>query len=432
MNDRMDTSSDFVFPGGRGSRRAGNHLRRCGSVRRGGSSTRASPSQDCQSKSIVGWLSEAVQDTRRPRRANVHNELSRRDALTRLAGVAGVGALAGASPSLVWAQEKETQEAAEPHDGQAVGTARLTPEVRAAVKRGLEFLAKPGQQAKDGSWPGLYPVGFTSLALMAFMLEGNVPGRGRYGNSMEGAVAYLVAKGRTQRGVMANLATPQIMYEHGLAVLALSEAWGQSRNSRIRTALRRGVDVILRSQNETGGWRYKPDSRDADLSITTMQFIALLSAKEAGIVVPQTTMVRAEKYILGMQNKENGRFGYVTAAEGGIAMTAAAVTSLMLYGKGQLPAARRGLAALKAELASAEMKLGGHFFYSNYYSVQAMYQAGDAEFQAWYPKISSFLLSSQKSDGSWHQRQQQGPAYCTAMAILILGVPYRFLPIYQR
>jgi squalene cyclase len=44
-----------------------------------------------------------------------------------------------------------------------------------------------------------------------------------------------------------------------------------------------------------------------------------------------------------------------------------------------------------------------------------------------------YLARAQNPDGSWPGQGEEGePAYATSMAILILGVPYRFLPIYQR
>jgi hypothetical protein len=71
------------------------------------------------------------------------------------------------------------------------------------------------------------------------------------------------------------------------------------------------------------------------------------------------------------------------------------------------------------------------YYYAHYYAVQAMYQAGEKYYQAWYPQIQQALLRRQRSDGSW-TGGRGGTAYSTAMAVLILGVPYRYLPIYQR
>ena len=57
-----------------------------------------------------------------------------------------------------------------------------------------------------------------------------------------------------------------------------------------------------------------------------------------------------------------------------------------------------------------------------------MYQAGDKHFNMWYPKISSALLKKQNEDGSWGNKNPVE----TGFAILTLGVPYRYLPIYQK
>ena len=76
---------------------------------------------------------------------------------------------------------------------QSVGVARLTPEVRTAITKGLEYLSKEGSQRADGSWGGdQNRVAETSLTLMAFMLQGHVPGRGQYGRNMENAISFLL------------------------------------------------------------------------------------------------------------------------------------------------------------------------------------------------------------------------------------------------
>ena len=54
----------------------------------------------------------------------------------------------------------------------------VTPQAQAAIKRGLEFLAR--YQSQDGSFSsgregGAYPVAMSSLAGMAFLANGNTP-----------------------------------------------------------------------------------------------------------------------------------------------------------------------------------------------------------------------------------------------------------------
>ena len=331
---------------------------------------------------------------------------------------------------------------------QRVSVVRLTPEVRTAITKGLEYLAKPESRNKDGSWGGASnPVAETSLSLMAFMLQGHVPGRGRYGQIMENGLEYLILKGQSQRGFLGTPNNHAGMYEHGLAVLALSEAWGQSKDRRIRNTLSLAVQKILSSQNRmtvklppddpgaaefpAGGWRYNPEPRDADLSMTVMQLVALNSASESGIAVPKQTFELATNYVLACQDTTNGGFKYMpNHGEPGFARSAAGVMSLIMSGHRGDKATQRGLAYLKAYPSQKFDQNFPRFHYSHYYAVQAMYQSGEVSFQAWYPRISATILAKQQADGSWSGAH--GQAYGTSLSILILGVPYRYLPIYQR
>ena len=324
-----------------------------------------------------------------------------------------VGLLAQTAP-LALAQE----------EGAKVQVAELSPEAERAIDNALKYLAKT--QAPDGSWSREHKAGITSLALMAFMLKGDFPKQGLYGRGLDRAVQFLLAKAKAGGGYFGGN-----MYEHGLATLALSEVWGMSDQKEIRDTLKQAVQVILKSQSPTGGWRYEPLPKDADISVTVMQIVALNSAKEAGIYVPQKTIDRAIKYVKSLQVRFTGGFGYTSPGNEGFARTAAGVTSLLMCGedpKGR--EIRSGLAYLEKN-AAENMKGGEWYFYGHYYAVQAMYQAGETYYQQWYPQIQQALLRKQQPDGSW-AGPQTGTDGSTAIAVLILGVPYRFLPIYQR
>jgi squalene cyclase len=302
----------------------------------------------------------------------------------------------------------------------AVRVADLSPAAEQAIDRGLRFLAE--HQNKDGSWGRDHHVANTALALMAFMVKGYFPEKEPYGDVMTRGLDVLLREARGG-GYMG-----RSMYEHGLATLALSEVWGQtSRSDEVRDVLKKAVGVILRSQSGEGGWRYQPDGRDADISVTVMQLVALASAKEAGILVPDETITRATRYIKSCQNS-NGGFGYRGPYDPGFARTAAGVTSLLMCGEKNSEAVRRGLDYLM-KMPESKFQTGNQWYhYGHYYAVQAMYQAGESYYQEWYPRLRDALVSSQGRDGSWTGRGE----YCTPMSILILGVPYRFLPIYQR
>ena len=302
----------------------------------------------------------------------------------------------------------------------AVPVAELTPDVEKAIQGGLDWLLRT--QAADGSWGGSYKTASTALGLMAFMVKGNFPERPPYGAELSKAVGFLLSQSSVD-GYMGSS-----MYEHGLATLALSEAWGMSRQDEIRDGLKRAVTVILRAQNKDGGWRYNPMPADADLSVTVMQIVALASAKEAGILVPDTTIQKAVEYVLSCRHKESGGFGYQPGGEPAFERSAAGVMSLFMSGQRENPAVQAGLAYL-LKLPGTVFADSGQYFYGHYYAVQSMYQAGDKYYQEWYPRIRDALLKRQdQTDGHWQDPHGIG----TPMAILILGVPYRFLPIYQR
>ena len=73
-----------------------------------------------------------------------------------------------------------------------------------------------------------------------------------------------------------------------------------------------------------------------------------------------------------------------------------------------------------------------HFFYSAYYTSQALFQLGNNYWHVYRPHMHKLLLEGQQRNGSWINNENQGASYSTAMAILALTVEYRLLPIYQR
>jgi len=305
---------------------------------------------------------------------------------------------------------------------ESVGIAELSPKTEAAIDRGLQFLSN--SQLDDGTWGTPYPVAKTSLGLMAFMLRGNFPDEPPYGAKLARAVNYLIDTSEKGGGYMGSS-----MYAHGLATLALSEVWGMSEREELRDVLKAAVKVIIGSQNKQGGWRYKPEPQDADISVTVMQIVALASASEAGIHVPQEVIDKALIYVKNCQNRFKGGFGYTPSGGPGFARTAAGVMSLQMCGERNTRAVKAGLYFLK-QYPDKKFTMETHYFYAHYYAIQAMYQAGEEHYETWYPRIRNALLSKQTGNGSW--KSGNGDAYATGMAILILGVPYRFLPIYQR
>ena len=73
-----------------------------------------------------------------------------------------------------------------------------------------------------------------------------------------------------------------------------------------------------------------------------------------------------------------------------------------------------------------------HYYYGHYYAVQAMYLAGGDYWSTWWPAIRHELLSKQAANSGGWLGHYAGGAYSTAMSLIILQMPKRYLPIFQK
>ena len=64
-------------------------------------------------------------------------------------------------------------------------------------------------------------------------------------------------------------------------------------------------------------------------------------------------------------------------------------------------------------------------------NLSLMYLAGAEHWSTWWPAIRDELLAKQASNGPWLDHHAGG-AYATAMSLIILQMPKRYLPIFQR
>jgi len=311
-----------------------------------------------------------------------------------------------------------------------VDIAEMTPETETAISRALAWLART--QNANGSWGGAHQPGVTALTLMAFMVQGHFPDYPPYGDQLSKGVDFLLATAKEGGGYM-GVGQPEGMYDHGLATLALSEVWGMSKRDDIRDALKQAVEIIIRAQSPKGGWRYSPQPQTGDVSVTVTQIVALASAQEAGILVPDRVLKRATDFVKTLYIKGHG-FLYAVGYNSNFARTACGTTALLIGGERDAVETRDALRNLGRRdpwwYQAYDKTPPKAYYYGNFYAIQAVYQAGDQYYHSWYAKIRDELLKTQQPDGRWSKLDIYGTA--TPLAVLILGVPYRFLPIYQR
>jgi hypothetical protein len=316
----------------------------------------------------------------------------------------------------------------------------VTPEALRAVIKGLDHLAST--QADDGSWitggGQAYPVAMTGLAGTAFLAHGNSPTRGKYAKNVQGAVEYLV-RCSTSTGLITGPGqdSGMPMHGHGFALMFLASAYGmitkESLRRQVGDAVRKAVTLTSQGQSGAGGWTYTPGTGDEG-SVTVTQVQALRAAQNAGFLVPKAVIDEAGNYLEKCRTREGG-IQYSLGSGGGprLPISAAAVATLYNAGQFESPIAVDCLKYVWDQFRASEEwnKGGGHAFYTHLYASQGFYMAGDAYWDAYFPKTRDQLIAMQGGDGSWNG-DGIGQVFGTSIAVIILQLPYKYLPVFQR
>ena len=320
---------------------------------------------------------------------------------------------------------------------------RVDEKTEAVLNGALKWLAS--KQAPNGEWATTeeekrHPVAIAGYALMAFLACGHLPGEGEYGRNVSAGVQYLLDRTQAE-GYIGNPNDDKYMYGHGIACTALAEIYGQTKAASMRPKLEKAIKLILVSQSKDdihdGGWRYRPMPRDADISVTVLQVVALRSAKNAGLAVPQKTIDDAVKYVKRCFMPREGGFVYQPkpGQEPGFARTAAAIYSLQVCGLYDDPLVAKGSDYLMREFRERHDLF---WTYGNFYAAPAQYMRGGETWAKWYALVKRPLLASvitRGNDSYWEQPSGDrtvGPVWCTAVYTMILAMPYHYIPLYQR
>ncbi|MCH8921617.1 MAG: terpene cyclase/mutase family protein [Planctomycetes bacterium] len=309
----------------------------------------------------------------------------------------------------------------------------ITRETDRAIDRGLAYLA--ARQHDDGSFgSGGYSrnVAVCALSGMAFMSAGSTPGRGPYGREVAACVNF-IAENTGDNGFIsvAESSSHGPMYGHGFATLFLAEAYGMSQRRDIREKLALAVELIVSTQNKDGGWRYQPQKKDADLSVSVCQIMALRAARNAGISVPRETIERCIAYVKKSQNADGGFMYMVQGGQSAFPRSAAGVVALYSTGIYEGKEVTTGIDYLMEFIPRRDaFHRESHYYYGHYYAVQAMWHAGGDKWKKWYPAIRGAMMARQREDGSW--MDSICPEYGTAMGCIVLQMPNNYLPIFQR
>lgn len=360
---------------------------------------------------------------------------------------------------------KESATAAPAPPPAALLTAPQAPtrqEIERAAAAGLAYL-KTTQDPVSGGWISdvgykyaedykitrrrVPHVGTTSLALMAFLSGGHLPGRGPYGDVVARGLDFILGAVNPEDGFISHEGTR--MYSHAFATLLLAEVYGMTHRTDVKEKLQQAVDLTVASQNDKGSWRYWPYAPDSDMSITVCQVMALRAARNVGIRVPKIVIDRAMKYVdrsaitSRYAGRHYGGFKYQDEVRSrtSFAVTAAGVATINHAGSYDNQLIAAGIGYLRREMPRFNLEFRNHYFYwyGHYYAAQVFFLAQDNPrhadlWERWYwPTMAAeFLTTQNRANGSWVNAPGPGPSFATAVACIILQIRNEYLPIFHR
>ncbi|MEM7558606.1 MAG: prenyltransferase/squalene oxidase repeat-containing protein [Planctomycetota bacterium] len=297
----------------------------------------------------------------------------------------------------------------------------VPPKAQAAIDKALKHLLS--EQLPSGGFPSSFPIAETSVAGLALLRAHDQQPQDAYLKGFEACRKCLLLNQRNN-GLFAGRSS--MLYEHAYALQFLASAERKQPRDGTLEALQRGVDCVVEAQNEKGCWRYRLESLDADVSITSCMALGLLAAKEAGAKVPAECFQKISDMLRSCQ-LEDGSFTYIVPAsgKGKLPRSAAAMAVLTalherdLVKQGDLSAGERYV----RNAAPADIK-SGNFCYGEYYRSILLRNGDPKAFQRWYDKTSNSLIAKQLPKGTWPSSSGTS-VYTTASICLVLLSPHR-------
>ena len=312
-----------------------------------------------------------------------------------------------------------------------------------AIGRALEWLAR--NQEPDGRWDikkhggnGSYEtagVGFALLCFYGWDVSHVKPGK--FQGTVKKALKWLVAQQQPNGDLSSSAAGNGRMYAHGIASIALCEAYGLTKDPALKEPAERAIKLIVAAQDPTkGGWRYSPKPSDSDTSVTGWQYMALHSARMAGIEVKESVFDGARRWLdHAGGGRHGGIYGYTGPQNNNQVMTA---TGMFCRQLDLVPPTDPRMPESAQALKMRPINVTNPAYYYLYYGTLALYQHQGPVWMAWNERMKETLPNLQKKNGaesgSWDKgaghAASGGRVVSTTLATLSLEVYYRLLPMY--
>lgn len=382
-----------------------------------------------------------------------------------------------------------------------------TKESEEAVDNALKWIA--AHQLPDGSWSFDHRSGVcngrckdqgsfkdakngaTGIALLAFLGAGKTHLQGEYKETVSKGLAYLLATQKVEGGIPGSWwekVGNATNYSHGLATLAMCEAYGMALDykppqvkpgkspsemteeerkkwreeqerakkekeflknaiptARLGQSAQAALDFISAEQHNDGGWRYQL-KQAGDTSVVGWMLMALKSGYMSKLRVNKASVIGASKFLDSVQDGDYGHIYHYLPEKNRPADSTHATTAIGLLCRMYLgwdknhPGIAEGVNLMGTKWGPEIA--GGTNMYYNYYATQVMFHYGGDSWKDWNKKMRDHLVNSQEKNekdhafGSWyfngdHGSKSGGRLYITALSAMTLEVYYRYMPIYK-
>jgi hypothetical protein len=297
--------------------------------------------------------------------------------------------------------------------GQAVPEAAPRPEglrekIELSIQAGLKYIA--ANQKPDGSFVcEKYAPAVTGLGCLAILANRDDRLPEVYERALARGIEYILRQ-QNEAGFVGQYN----MYEHAIATLAVLQYLGMGpaeTDARLAEFCRKAIQVTVAAQRmakarrDAGGWHYDANAAQSDISNTSWQLLMLFSAAQCGYAVDPECFQQALEYVRLCRQKEG--YGYTPAFTRRSGTAYRSVTGVAVFLRELLAP---GSAAKEPDvvqwLASVPPSWGGkqyrgYFFSAGFYLSQGLFQVGGRRWEEYFERLATILIEHQESDGHW-------------------------------
>ena len=330
----------------------------------------------------------------------------------------------------------------------------------------------------------------TAIALLPFLGAGyDHVKKNKYQTTVASGLRFLSYRAkRTENGIDfrdfapgADLVAAGSSYVQALAVITICEAFEMTGDEALRPLAEGGLELIVAGQLNDGGWRYLypgdvgfHPNVSGDTSVLGWQLMALKSGVSAGFALKPSIAYRVGNFLDTVMEKNGRSYRYMKSTDEDVSKrwgtTAVGVLAREYVGATPgtpiLDAGAERIADWIDDANSIWKKAAKgsrgergktyfrgdrfiHNLYFSYYAALALHHYGGELWSERFAKLRDFLVATQVRGGglsaavgvddcergSWLfydvYMNDGGRLLNTALAVLILETPYRYLPMYR-